>query len=290
METNTMRIKSITSLVNSTSTFCVKYLHVLNIVQCLIYFESFPPRKKTLLPVSTGRHRWVIYTTEMNGKNTMWEVDGSMVPAEWYSIQHFKRFDLIDHISLNPLYLGSSGTAGCTAWRTTLPPHTRQSPRSSWPRSTRSTWVPHHSSTCPTQPHARRFTSGFRPKPELHELLQIVCKLWSPSVNKIFIETFVVSFFLFKEKKKARHFILTPFCRIFKSGFIFQQTNKTLLKSIWFVWILVEKEIGEIFFGFNPTYLQICMQLICTKNVKLEIYKIILHRLTYINEAITNWI
>uniref|UniRef100_A0AAY5K9N7 NADH dehydrogenase [ubiquinone] 1 alpha subcomplex subunit 12 n=1 Tax=Esox lucius TaxID=8010 RepID=A0AAY5K9N7_ESOLU len=31
-----------------------------------------------------GRHRWVIYTTEMNGKNTMWDVDGSMVPAEWY--------------------------------------------------------------------------------------------------------------------------------------------------------------------------------------------------------------
>lgn len=32
----------------------------------------------------SGRHRWVIYTTEMNGKNTLWEVDGSMVPAEWY--------------------------------------------------------------------------------------------------------------------------------------------------------------------------------------------------------------
>lgn len=30
-----------------------------------------------------GRNRWVIYTTEMNGKNTMWEVDGSMVPSEW---------------------------------------------------------------------------------------------------------------------------------------------------------------------------------------------------------------
>uniref|UniRef100_U3J741 NADH dehydrogenase [ubiquinone] 1 alpha subcomplex subunit 12 n=1 Tax=Anas platyrhynchos platyrhynchos TaxID=8840 RepID=U3J741_ANAPP len=29
-----------------------------------------------------GRHRWVIYTTEMNGKNTFWEVDGSMVPPE----------------------------------------------------------------------------------------------------------------------------------------------------------------------------------------------------------------
>ncbi|XP_016143397.1 NADH dehydrogenase [ubiquinone] 1 alpha subcomplex subunit 12-like [Sinocyclocheilus grahami] len=30
-----------------------------------------------------GRHRWVIYSTEMNGKNTLWDVDGSMVPAEW---------------------------------------------------------------------------------------------------------------------------------------------------------------------------------------------------------------
>ncbi|XP_057342485.1 NADH dehydrogenase [ubiquinone] 1 alpha subcomplex subunit 12 isoform X1 [Manis pentadactyla] len=30
-----------------------------------------------------GRQRWVIYTTEMNGKNTYWNVDGSMVPPEW---------------------------------------------------------------------------------------------------------------------------------------------------------------------------------------------------------------
>lgn len=29
----------------------------------------------------------MIYTTEMNGKNCMWEVDGSMVPAEWYDLQ-----------------------------------------------------------------------------------------------------------------------------------------------------------------------------------------------------------
>uniref|UniRef100_A0A8C0UPA0 NADH dehydrogenase [ubiquinone] 1 alpha subcomplex subunit 12 n=1 Tax=Cyanistes caeruleus TaxID=156563 RepID=A0A8C0UPA0_CYACU len=29
-----------------------------------------------------GRHRWVVYTKEMNGKNTFWEVDGSMVPPE----------------------------------------------------------------------------------------------------------------------------------------------------------------------------------------------------------------
>ncbi|XP_061570189.1 NADH dehydrogenase [ubiquinone] 1 alpha subcomplex subunit 12 [Cololabis saira] len=35
-----------------------------------------------------GRHRWVIYTTEMNGKNTLWEVDGSMVPAEWHRWLH----------------------------------------------------------------------------------------------------------------------------------------------------------------------------------------------------------
>ncbi|KAG7235955.1 hypothetical protein INR49_001736 [Caranx melampygus] len=35
-----------------------------------------------------GRHRWVIYTTEMNGKRTLWEVDGSMVPAEWYDLHH----------------------------------------------------------------------------------------------------------------------------------------------------------------------------------------------------------
>lgn len=36
--------------------------------------------------VYTGRHRWVIYTTEMNGKKTLWDVDGSMVPAEWYQL------------------------------------------------------------------------------------------------------------------------------------------------------------------------------------------------------------
>ena len=31
-----------------------------------------------------GCHQWVIYATEMNGKNTFWDVDGSMVPPEWY--------------------------------------------------------------------------------------------------------------------------------------------------------------------------------------------------------------
>ncbi|XP_055046510.1 NADH dehydrogenase [ubiquinone] 1 alpha subcomplex subunit 12 isoform X1 [Misgurnus anguillicaudatus] len=35
-----------------------------------------------------GRHRWVIYTTEMNGKRTIWDVDGSMVPAEWHRWLH----------------------------------------------------------------------------------------------------------------------------------------------------------------------------------------------------------
>ncbi|KAB5542159.1 hypothetical protein PHYPO_G00088240 [Pangasianodon hypophthalmus] len=35
-----------------------------------------------------GRHRWVIYTTEMNGKRTLWDVDGSMVPAEWHRWLH----------------------------------------------------------------------------------------------------------------------------------------------------------------------------------------------------------
>lgn len=40
-----------------------------------------------------GRHRWVIYTTEMNGKKTLWEVDGSMVPAEWYDLQTLRTVD-----------------------------------------------------------------------------------------------------------------------------------------------------------------------------------------------------
>ncbi|KAM4711738.1 NADH dehydrogenase [ubiquinone] 1 alpha subcomplex subunit 12 [Anableps anableps] len=35
-----------------------------------------------------GRHRWVIYTLEMNGKRTFWEVDSSMVPAEWHRWLH----------------------------------------------------------------------------------------------------------------------------------------------------------------------------------------------------------
>ncbi|MEE6480364.1 hypothetical protein FKM82_012553 [Ascaphus truei] len=35
-----------------------------------------------------GRHRWVVYTKEMNGKATYWDVDGSMVPPEWHRWLH----------------------------------------------------------------------------------------------------------------------------------------------------------------------------------------------------------
>ncbi|KAM7171729.1 LOW QUALITY PROTEIN: NADH dehydrogenase [ubiquinone] 1 alpha subcomplex subunit 12 [Macrochelys suwanniensis] len=34
-----------------------------------------------------GQHRWVEYTTEINGKNTF-EVDGRMVPPEWHHWRH----------------------------------------------------------------------------------------------------------------------------------------------------------------------------------------------------------
>jgi len=46
--------------------------------ECVFFTVSLP-----------GRHRWVIYTTEMNGKKTLWDVDGSMVPAEWYYKQMY---------------------------------------------------------------------------------------------------------------------------------------------------------------------------------------------------------
>ncbi|OCT88853.1 hypothetical protein XELAEV_18017483mg [Xenopus laevis] len=36
----------------------------------------------------SARHRWVDYTSEMNGKPTYWEVDGSMVPPEWHRWLH----------------------------------------------------------------------------------------------------------------------------------------------------------------------------------------------------------
>ncbi|CAH6790550.1 Ndufa12 [Phodopus roborovskii] len=35
-----------------------------------------------------GHHQWVIYTMEMNGKNTFWDVDESMVPPEWHHWLH----------------------------------------------------------------------------------------------------------------------------------------------------------------------------------------------------------
>ncbi|KAM8974030.1 NADH dehydrogenase [ubiquinone] 1 alpha subcomplex subunit 12 [Pelodytes ibericus] len=35
-----------------------------------------------------GRHRWVEYTKEMNGKQTYWDIDGSMVPPEWHRWLH----------------------------------------------------------------------------------------------------------------------------------------------------------------------------------------------------------
>lgn len=61
------------------------------------YWKDSPPVSEwlvnKLLPVSkmcSGRHRWVIYTMEMNGKKTLWDVDGSMVPAEWYDLQCYR--------------------------------------------------------------------------------------------------------------------------------------------------------------------------------------------------------
>lgn len=153
-----------------------------------------------------GRHRWVIYTTEMNGKNTLWEVDGSMVPAEWCDLQCYRMntnnyntgSDLRSSPETHPLRLSglnnskrsslstplpvhSSGIAGCTAWQMTPPPHIHPSQRSSWLRSTSSTWVVARSSTCPTPPPARRSTNGFHPKPELSELWLHVCKLLYPA-------------------------------------------------------------------------------------------------------------
>ncbi|XP_052032094.1 NADH dehydrogenase [ubiquinone] 1 alpha subcomplex subunit 12-like [Apodemus sylvaticus] len=35
-----------------------------------------------------GRHCWVMYTTKMNGKNTFWDVNRSVVPPEWHSWLH----------------------------------------------------------------------------------------------------------------------------------------------------------------------------------------------------------
>ncbi|KAB0378209.1 hypothetical protein FD755_009787 [Muntiacus reevesi] len=50
------------------------------------------------------RHRWVIYTTEMNGKNTFWDVDGSMVPPECPSNEYSRlisfRIDWFDPLTV----------------------------------------------------------------------------------------------------------------------------------------------------------------------------------------------
>ncbi|XP_036914112.1 NADH dehydrogenase [ubiquinone] 1 alpha subcomplex subunit 12-like [Sturnira hondurensis] len=35
-----------------------------------------------------GHHQWVVYTTEMNDKNTFLDVGGSMVPREWHHWLH----------------------------------------------------------------------------------------------------------------------------------------------------------------------------------------------------------
>lgn len=81
------------------------------------------------------------------------------------------------HMS-NVFLLCSSGTAGCTVWQTTHPPHTRWSPRSSMLRFIRSTWPGQVSSMFPIQPPARRSRSGFHLKLQLSEVWpQFLCKL-----------------------------------------------------------------------------------------------------------------
>lgn len=115
METNTMRTRNTTSLVSpqmsmissykfsggfcsGCSDACAVFIIILckqtNTQRILhhLWFGNltvFSVKKK----MCSARHRWVIYTTEMNGKNTMWEVDGSMVPAEWYDLQHLYRIN-----------------------------------------------------------------------------------------------------------------------------------------------------------------------------------------------------
>lgn len=60
-------------------TFCENTFPFLLYMKTVWFFELI---KYSCLFIQ-GRHRWVIYTDEMNGKNTFWEVDGSMVPPEW---------------------------------------------------------------------------------------------------------------------------------------------------------------------------------------------------------------
>lgn len=174
MEINTMRTQSITSLVNKTGPICI-----------LNHCESALRKKQK----KTTSHLCIFRTSPLGDLHHRDErqknpVGGGRQHGPSWMVQSATLWELWlkwPHGFLNPLYFGSSGTVGCTAWQTIPPPHTRQSPRSSWPRSTRSTWVPHRSSTCPTQPHARRSTSGFHPKPELRELALHICKLWSPA-------------------------------------------------------------------------------------------------------------
>uniref|UniRef100_A0A8C3BL11 NADH dehydrogenase [ubiquinone] 1 alpha subcomplex subunit 12 n=1 Tax=Cairina moschata TaxID=8855 RepID=A0A8C3BL11_CAIMO len=67
-----------------------------------------------------GRHRWVIYTTEMNGKNTFWEVDGSMVPPEWHRWLHSMTDDpptTHPPVAPVPCFCVSSLTTQCTGFR-----------------------------------------------------------------------------------------------------------------------------------------------------------------------------
>uniref|UniRef100_A0A803Y5S3 NADH dehydrogenase [ubiquinone] 1 alpha subcomplex subunit 12 n=1 Tax=Meleagris gallopavo TaxID=9103 RepID=A0A803Y5S3_MELGA len=51
-----------------------------------------------------GRHRWVIYTSEMNGKNTFWEVDGSMVPPEWSDGEQLRELGLFTRAEQAPCF------------------------------------------------------------------------------------------------------------------------------------------------------------------------------------------
>uniref|UniRef100_A0A3Q1GXI2 NADH dehydrogenase [ubiquinone] 1 alpha subcomplex subunit 12 n=1 Tax=Acanthochromis polyacanthus TaxID=80966 RepID=A0A3Q1GXI2_9TELE len=57
-------------------------LHARGVRDCMCFLQQ------SRVCLCSGRHRWVIYTTEMNGKKTLWEVDGSMVPAEWHRWLH----------------------------------------------------------------------------------------------------------------------------------------------------------------------------------------------------------
>lgn len=84
MGTNTMRITNITSLVSK----CLNTKNFIKVIFLLSGFTLDSPASCWWLCLCAGRHRWVIYTTEMNGKRTLWEVDSSMVPAEWYHL-HF---------------------------------------------------------------------------------------------------------------------------------------------------------------------------------------------------------